>query len=93
MLDSSMNLITLLASGLGGDKDVDVEVNNGRGGQEQRLGDMELAVGVSAARERGRRRSSSPLAGPACQPNTETVCWPGFYRAGELGQLGWATAR
>jgi hypothetical protein len=48
---------------------------------------VELAIGVSAARERGRRRSSSPLAGPACQPNTETVCWPGFHRAGELGRL------
>jgi hypothetical protein len=62
-------------------------VNDGGAGQERRPGDVELAVGVSTARERGRRRSSSPLAGPAYQPNTETVCWPGFYRAGELGQL------
>jgi hypothetical protein len=56
MLDSSTIRITPLASGIGGDQDVDVEVNNGRAGQEWRPGNMELVVGVSASHEkRGRR--------------------------------------
>jgi hypothetical protein len=34
------------------DEDGDVEVNDGRGGQERRPSDMELAVGVSASPEK-----------------------------------------
>jgi hypothetical protein len=56
MLDSSTIRITPLASGIGGDQDADVEVNNGCACQEWRPGDMELAVGMSASHEkRGRR--------------------------------------
>jgi hypothetical protein len=34
------------------DEDGDVEVNEGRGGQERRPGDVELIVGVSASAEK-----------------------------------------